>query len=307
MAVVSIPDPRWVDALSDVPGVELVEWDMKSPPPRPDIEVVVPPYMSSPTRLEHLAALPELQAVQLVTASYDHALPYLPDGVRLANGAGIHDTSTAELALALVLAAQRGIPDFVRAQERGEWLRAAGRPSLADRRVLVVGYGSVGRAIVRRLLAFETDVTVVASRAREGDDLVERVHGIDELSTLAPRAEILVLIVPLTDDTRGLVDAELLARLPEQALVVNVARGPVVDTDALVEACRDGRVRAALDVTDPEPLPEDHPLWSTPGVLISPHVGGASTAFEPRALDFLREQLGAHARGEGLTHVVHPR
>ncbi|WP_392425661.1 2-hydroxyacid dehydrogenase [Barrientosiimonas humi] len=307
MAVVSIPDPRWVDALSDVPGVELVEWDMKSPPPRSDIEVVVPPYMSSPKRLEHLAALPDLEAVQLVTAGYDHALPYLPDGVRLANGAGIHDTSTAELALALVLAAQRGIPDFARAQERGEWLRAAGRPSLADRRVLVVGYGSVGRAIVRRLQAFETDVTVVASRAREGDDLVERVHGIDELRALAPQAEILVLIVPLTDDTRGLVDAELLALLPEQALVVNVARGPVVDTDALVEACQAGRVRAALDVTDPEPLPEDHPLWSAPGVLISPHVGGASTAFEPRALDFLREQLGAHARGEGLTHVVHPR
>ncbi|WP_350227129.1 NAD(P)-dependent oxidoreductase [Barrientosiimonas endolithica] len=170
-----------------------------------------------------------------------------------------------------------------------------------------MGYGSVGRAIVRRLQAFETDVTVVASRAREGDDLVERVHGIDELRALAPRAEILVLIVPLTDDTRGLVDAELLALLPEQALVVNVARGPVVDTDALVEACQAGRVRAALDVTDPEPLPEDHPLWSAPGVLISPHVGGASTAFEPRALDFLREQLGAHARGEGLTHVVHPR
>lgn len=102
MAVVSIPDPRWVDALSDVPGVELVEWDMKSPPPRSDIEVVVPPYMSSPKRLEHLAALPDLEAVQLVTAGYDHALPYLPDGVRLANGAGIHDTSTAEIGRAHV-------------------------------------------------------------------------------------------------------------------------------------------------------------------------------------------------------------
>lgn len=304
MTVVSIPDEKWVAALDGLADVEVVHWDLTAGPPRADIEVVVAPYMSSPTRLERLTDLPGLRAVQLVTAGYEHALRYLPDGVQLANGAGIHDTSTAELTLALTLAAQRGLPDFVRAQERGEWLRAAGRPSLADRRVLLIGYGSVGRAIVSRLQAFEADVTAVASRARAGDDLVERVHGVDELPDLLPAAEIAVLIVPLTETTRHLVDRAFLDRLPDGALVVNVARGQVVHTEALVEACRSGRIRAALDVTDPEPLPQDHPLWTCPNVLISPHVGGASTAFDPRALDFLRTELTRYARGDGLSHLV---
>lgn len=305
MVVASVPDKTWVPQLQDIRGVEVIEWDLKSDPPREDIDLVVPPYMGSPTRLEWLAKLPELSSVQLVTAGYEHAIPYLPAGVALANGAGIHDTSTAELALALTLASQRGLPDFVRAQERGEWLRAAGLPSLADRRVLVVGYGSVGRAIVRRLDAFEVQTTVVASKARAGDDLVDTVHGVDQLPALLPDAEIVILIVPLTDSTRRLADARFLAGLPDGALVVNVARGGVVDTDALVAECASGRLRAALDVTDPEPLPEDHPLWTTRGILISPHVGGASTAFEPRALAFLRTQLTAYGAGEGLAHVVH--
>ncbi|MDE9366343.1 2-hydroxyacid dehydrogenase [Luteipulveratus sp. YIM 133132] len=305
MPVISVPDPHWITALEGIEDAELVAWDLKDSAPRDDIEVVVPPYMGNAARLARLAELPRLQAVQLVTAGYEHAVPYLPSGVALANGAGIHDTSTAELALALMLASQRRIPDFVRAQESGKWLRAAGAPSLADRRVLVVGYGSVGRAIVSRLQAFEAQVTAVASRARGGDELVDRVHGVDELPSLLPDAEIVVLIVPLTDSTRHLADAEFLAALPDDALVVNVARGGVVDTDALLAECRTGRLRAALDVTDPEPLPSEHPLWRTEGVLISPHVGGASTAFEPRALRFLRRELAAYAEGLGLRHIVH--
>lgn len=303
--VVSLADASWAESLSALEGVETVHWDMKDAPSRTDIEVVVPPYMGSPQRLERLCDLPDLKAVQLVTAGYEHAVPYLPKGVELANGAGIHDTSTAELAMALTLASQRGLPDFVRAQDNGEWLRAAGMPSLADRQVLLIGYGSIGRAIVKRLDAFEAEVTAVASRARAGDDLVERVHAIDELPTLLPEAEVVILIVPLNDNTRHMVDAPFLAALPDDALVVNVARGGVVDTDALVAECASGRLRAAVDVTDPEPLPGDHPLWRTPGVLISPHVGGASTAFQPRALDLLRTELTAYAAGHGLQHVVH--
>ncbi|AKU19099.1 2-hydroxyacid dehydrogenase [Luteipulveratus mongoliensis] len=304
--VVSLPDQEWIAELGVLPGVDLVHWDLKAPPERDDIEVVIPPYMGSPTRLEQLANVPRLRAVQLVTAGYEHAVPYLPEGVVLANGAGIHDTSTAELALALSLASQRGIPDFVRAQETGQWLRYAGAPSLADRRVLVVGYGSIGRAIAKRLNASEAHVTAVASRARQGDDLVERVHGVDELPTLLPDAEVVILIVPLTERTRHLVDAEFLSALPDGALVVNVARGGVIDTDALLAECSAGRLRAALDVTDPEPLPAEHPLWRAPGVLISPHIGGASSAFVPRALAFLKRELTAYADGQGLSHVVHP-
>lgn len=304
MTVVSLPEEHWITELADVDGVQFALWDMKDAPPRDDIELVVPPYMGNPQRLARLAELPKLRAVQLVTAGFEHAVPYLPAGVALANGRGIHDTSTAELAVGLAIAAQRGIPQAVRAQEDGEWLRLAGMPSLADRRGLIVGYGSIGVAIAKRLMAMETAVTAVASKVRDGDELVTHVHGIDELPQLLPEHDIVFLILPLTDRTRHLVDADFLSRMPPNALLVNVARGGIVDTDALVDACASGRVRAALDVTDPEPLPPEHPLWRTDGVLITPHVGGASTAFEPRALRLLREELARFATGSPLRNVV---
>lgn len=304
MVVVSVPEEQWVAALADVEGVEAVCWDMKDAPPRDDIELVVPPYMGNAKRLARLAELPQLRAVQLVTAGFEHAVPYLPAGVDLANGRGIHDTSTAELAVGLAIAAQRGIPESVRAQGTGEWLRLAGQPSLADRHALIIGYGSIGVAIAKRLLPMEVSVTAVASRGRGGDDLVDRIHGIDELPTLLPEHDVVFLILPLTDATHHLVDAEFLARMPRNSLLVNVARGGIVDTDALVEACAAGQVRAAVDVTDPEPLPPDHPLWRTPGVLITPHVGGATTAFEPRALRLLRTELAQFAAGAPLSNVV---
>jgi phosphoglycerate dehydrogenase-like enzyme len=192
----------------------------------------------------------------------------------------------------------------VAAQSRGEWKPLVLRRSLADKRVLVLGYGNIGRAVVRRLLPFEVSVTAVASRARDGDDLVDAVHGIDELPDLLPHHDVVVVIVPLTDATRGLVDAEALALLPDGAVVVNVARGPVVDTDALVAECASGRLRAGLDVTDPEPLPADHPLWTTPGVLITPHVGGATDAMRPRAVALVRRQVEALRDGRPLDNVV---
>jgi phosphoglycerate dehydrogenase-like enzyme len=304
MVVASIPKQTWVDALADVPGLRPVLWDLTGTPPDPDIEIVVPPYMGSSQRLTVLAELPGLRAVQLLTAGYEQAVEYLPAGVQLANGAGVHDTSTAELALTLTLAALRGVPEMVKGQLAGSWQRLAGRPSLADRRVLLVGYGAIGRAVARRLSTFEVSLTAVASRPRHGDDLVSRVHGIDELPELLPEHDVVILIVPLTDSTRRLVDGRFLGALPDGALVVNVARGAVVDTDALQRECAAGRLLAALDVTDPEPLPDGHPLWSTPGVLISPHVGGASTAFEPRALALLRRELAGYAAGDGLSNVV---
>lgn len=302
--IVSLPQQDWVDELTGLPDVELVVWDMKDAPPRDDIELVVPPYMSSPKRLTRLSELPGLKAVQLATAGFEHALQYLPKGVSLANGRGIHDTSTAELAIGLAIAAQRAIPESVRAQADGEWLQIAGRPSLADRKALIVGYGSIGRAIVQRLQVLEVECTVVASRARAGDDLVDSVHGIDELPGLLPTAEVVFLILPLTDDTRHLVDEKFLAALPDDALVVNVARGGIIDTDALVRACASGRVRAALDVTDPEPLPQDHPLWTTSGVLITPHVGGATTAFTPRLIKLLRQEIPHFVETGELTNTV---
>ena len=156
--------------------------------------------------------LPSLRAVQLLTAGYDDVLPLLPPGVTLANAAGVHDASTAELAVGLALAALRGVPDMVRAQDRARWVPLGGRPALADKRVLILGYGSIGRAVARRLTGFEVTLTAVASRARAGDDLVPRVHGIDELPELLPHHDVVVVIVPLSAATTGLVGREFLAR-----------------------------------------------------------------------------------------------
>jgi len=307
MALVTMPDASWVADTGEIPGLEMVTWDIHEPHPRADeVAVVVPPYLDPHQRLDLLGTLPRLELVQLLTAGYDNVTPHLPRGVTLCSGGGIHDASTAELALTLILASIRGIPDFVRAQDRHHWIPTRIWPALADRRVLVVGYGKVGRAIAVRLLSFETTVTAVASRARGGDELVETVHGIDELPALLPEQDVVVVITPLTDATAGLVDAGFLAAMKDGALLVNVARGKVADTDALLAEAASGRLRVAVDVTDPEPLPADHPLWSTPNVLVSPHVGGASTAFRPRALALVRRQLAAYAEGRALESVVSP-
>ena len=307
MALVTMPDASWVADTGEIPGLEMVTWDIHEPHPRADeVAVVVPPYLDPHQRLDLLGTLPRLELVQLLTAGYDNVTPHLPRGVTLCSGGGIHDASTAELALTLILASIRGVPDFVRAQDRHHWLPTRIWPALADRRVLVVGYGKVGRAIAARLLSFETTVTAVARRARGGDELVETVHGIDELPALLPEQDVVVVITPLTDATAGLVDAGFLAAMKDGALLVNVARGKVADTDALLAEAASGRLRVAVDVTDPEPLPADHPLWSTPNVLVSPHVGGASTAFRPRALALVRRQLAAYAEGRALESVVSP-
>ncbi|WP_439676677.1 2-hydroxyacid dehydrogenase [Embleya sp. MST-111070] len=265
------------------------------------VELYVLPYTFAPHTLERIADMPRLRMIQTLTAGYEHVLPYLPPGVLLCNGRGIHETSTAELALALTLAALRDIPGFVRGQDAGEW-RAGFYPALADKRVLILGYGAIGEAVDRRLQGFEVDVVRVARTPRDG------VHGpvraMSELPDLLPHTDVVILTVPLTEDTRGLVDADFLARLPDGALVVNVARGPVVDTAALLAEVRSGRLRAALDVTDPEPLPADHPLRFATGVLISPHVGGSSSAFLPRALRLIRGQLERWSEGVTPVNIV---
>ena len=304
MTVISLPDRSWIDLVGPVEGVEVVQWDLSGDAPRQDeITFVVPPYLGSP-RWERLGKLPGLRVVQLLSAGYDNVLETLPAGVLLANAGGVHDASTAELAVALTLSSLRGIPEFVAAQARSQWLPPEIRQSLADKRVLILGYGGIGVAIARRLSGFEASLTAVATRARAGDDLVPSVHGVDELASLLPEQDVVILILPLSDATEGLVDRDFLASMPDGSLLVNVSRGKVVDTSALVEATRSGRIRAALDVTDPEPLPPDHPLWQTPGVLISPHVGGATSAFAPRAVALLREQIAAFAGESPLRNVV---
>ena len=301
-----MPDDRWLDpwvAGAGPDGIEVRLWDPMEPPPEPvdAVEFVVLPYMRPGPVLDRLRDLPGLRVVQTLTAGYDGVLEALPPGVALTTAAGVHDSSTAELAVGLTIGALRGFGDFVRDGTQGRW-DGSTRPALADRRVLLIGAGSVGSAIAARLAPFEVSLTRVATRAR--DDEHGRVHGVDELPALLPQQDVVILVVPLTDGTRGLVDDAFLAALPDGALVVNVARGPVVDTAALVAELATGRLSAALDVTDPEPLPPDHPLWRLPNALISPHVGGNTTAFPPRARALLRDQLERFAAGRPLRNVV---
>ncbi len=257
----------------------------------------VPAYMGSRNSLEIVAHMPNLEVVQLLTVGFDAALEHVPDHVILCNAVGVHDASTAELAVALVLASLRGIDDFARAMPQGEWIHNR-RPSLADRRVGVIGAGGVGQAIANRLNAFEAEVTIVARSQRPG------VIAISELPSLLPEVDVVILAVPLNASTTGLVDDSFLSQMRDGALLVNVARGGVVDTQALVQHTQQGRIRAALDVTDPEPLPPEHPLWRIPGVLISPHVGGDTSAFLPRARALVEKQISRWHRGEPLAHVV---
>ncbi len=284
----------------DLPaGVVAEVYDGTGEPPgsAAEVEFYVAPYTFDRRPLDAMAAMSNLRAVQLLTAGYEHVLPFLPAGVRLFRGGGIHDASTAELALTLTLAALRDIPDFVRAQDQRVW-RHERHDALADKRVLILGYGSVGAAVQQRLAGFEVEVTRVARTARDG------VSTLDDLPDLLPHTDVVILTVPLTDQTRGLVDAAFLARLPDGALIVNVARGAVVDTRALLVELATGRLRAALDVTDPEPPPPDHPLWTSPNLLLSPHVGGDTSAFLPRARHLIEAQLARYVAGQPLPFEV---
>jgi phosphoglycerate dehydrogenase-like enzyme len=244
-----------------------------------------------------LESLPRLQLVQLLSAGAEKFIGRLPDGVVLCNARGAHTPATAEWAVMATLAAQRGLPFFVREHDAGRWSFTTHR-SVVGARVLVVGAGDIGRTIGRMLAGFDVELTYVARTAR--DD----VRAITELPELLPHADVVILIVPVTPETTGMVDAAFLAAMPDGALLVNAARGVVVDTDALVAELTAGRLRAALDVTDPEPLPEGHPLWTAPGLLLTPHVGGAVPGTDDRAAAAVTDQIARVLAGEPLVNVV---
>jgi len=298
MALVWLPfDPA---RLGDVPaGLEFDTFGEGEPPTRiEEVEFWVPHYGFTLPYADLVAAMTSLKVIQTQSAGVEHVKPHVPRSVTLCNARGVHDAATSELGVALILASLRGLPELVRAQDRHEWLPKRVWPALADRRVLILGYGSIGAALQRRLEGFECEVVRVAQHRRDG------VHPMDELDQLLPTADVVVLLVPMSEATHHLVDAAFLAAMKDDALLVNLARGGIVDTDALVAETATGRLRAALDVTDPEPLAADHPLWSTPGVLISPHVAGGTTAMEPRMSRLVRQQLGRFVAGEPLANVV---
>jgi phosphoglycerate dehydrogenase-like enzyme len=244
-----------------------------------------------------LGRMRALRLVQLLTAGAETWIGRLPDGVALSDGRGAHGGATAEWIVAALLAVYRHLPLFTAAQADERWDYHT-TEELAAKRVLIVGAGDVAEQTVARLAPFEVTTTLVGRRARDG------VHPVDEVAELLPHHDACVVVVPLTDATRGLVDAAFLAAMPDGSVLVNAARGPVVDTDALLAELTAGRLRAALDVTDPEPLPAGHPLWSAPGLLLTPHVGGSVPLAVDRAFRIAAEQIRQFAGGNTPSNLV---
>ncbi len=297
---VSVPEESWRRSLADEPGVELVVWDpLEQPQPDGLLDLVVWPYALGGGEAFGAVDVSRVGLVQLQSLGYDGIADHLGEGGRVANAVGVHEESTAELAIALALAALRQVPAHVRQQDAHDW-RKAFTSSLIDRRVMLLGHGGIGTQLARRLDGFGCELVRVASRARDEEGV--RVHGVDELAELLPTVDVVMVAVPYGPATHHLVDASFLAALPDGALVVNVARGKVADTDAVLAAVP--RVQYASDVFDPEPLPADHPLWDAPGVLVSPHVGGMTSAMRPRIERVVRGQLARLRAGEPPADVV---
>lgn len=299
-----IPHHDGLPHLGELPPQTSVEIlpavDAPMPSDPAEVDFWVPPMLATAPVVQLVPRLRRLSVIQLLSAGAEVWVGQVPDGVLLCDARGVHTVSTSEWVLTAILSYLRAFPAFARQQAARVWLHGPQVPTgeLAGRRVLIVGAGDIGEATAARLAPFEVSVTKVARTARPG------VHPIDDLPGLLPSTDVVVLLVPLTAATRGLVDARFLARLPDGALLVNASRGPVVRTDDLVAELCTGRIGAALDVTDPEPLPPDSPLWGMPNVLLTPHVGGAVRALVARGYRLVGDQIRRYAAGEPLVNVV---
>jgi len=297
---VLVPNDYAAQQLGELPGLRCHVYEGEGLPTAEtrSSTVWVPPFLATLDVARVIAQLPELEVIQLVSAGAEQFVEHVPDGVVLCNARGAHSGATAEWIVAAMLASIRQFPRYLAAQARGEWDNPW-NGELAGRRVLVVGAGDIGRALGHRLDGFDVEVTYVARSARDG------VSAVGELPDLLPQHDIVVLLVPTTPETRGMVDAQFLAAMPDGALLVNAARGPVVDTEALLAELSSRRLHAALDVTEPEPLPEGHPLWSAPNLLLTPHTAGSVPRAGAKALAVVRAQLERLLAGAPLENVVH--
>ena len=261
------------------------------------ITIYIPPYMTGVEYLEPIKEMSNLKIVQVPNAGYEDVLPYIHGGITLCNARGVHNASTAELAVGLAIAIKRGFPEFVRAQDQGLWNHIR-KGSLNDSKIGIVGAGSIGQTLISYLKPYDVEITTFSRSGANGS------LTIDKLDKHLPEFDLLFLILPLSEESKHLINKRRLALMKDGSTLINVARGGIVDTDALVAELNSGRIYAALDVTDPEPLPHDHPLWKAKNTLITPHVGGDSQAFEKRGKRFVEEQLQRIASGVDLINVI---
>ena len=299
--VVCLPDYEGVEHVGELPANVEVVWVWAEPDPVPDlagVDLVVPLLRVRVPLLDMLAGPPgRLRVIQTLSAGVDWLVGHVPPHVTVCNARGVFDAPLAEWVVGAILAMQRGLVRARDDQAKHEW--GSYEPDeLRGKRVVILGLGSIGSAIAARLQPFEVDVIGVGRTARDG------VRGLADLDALLPSADVLVNMLPLTGETRGLLDARRLRLLPDGALVVNAGRGRTIDATALLGELTSGRLRAVLDVTDPEPLPADHPLWALPNVLISPHIAGDSPSTTARAFELAGDQIRRFAAGEPLINEV---
>ncbi|EPR76735.1 D-3-phosphoglycerate dehydrogenase [Leifsonia rubra CMS 76R] len=301
MITIALPDQQMSDRLApQLPDINVIVWRASDGPPPQQVDLAVLGYLGSAGELEAYDGM-DVSALQSQSLGYDGVADRLPAGITYCNAVGVHEASTAELAVGMIISEQRGFPEHCANQQTGTWNQHEW-PGVAGTTIVIVGAGGVGNQIADALAIFEANVVRVARTNRS--DARGAIQSMDALPALLAKADVVALAVPLTEATTGLVDAEFLAAMKPGALLVNVSRGKVVHTDALVAAASAGQVRAALDVTDPEPLPRDHPLWSTRGITITPHIGGYTSAMHGRVDAVVREQARRLLAGEPLAHVV---
>lgn len=299
-ALIWVPTAPVAEALAGLDGATvavLAPDGRQLPRSAADVEFYVPPFFPAPPAVEAMAQMPQLKVVQTLTAGFDLVRPHVPDGAVLCNARGVHNASTAEWAVGAMIAALRQFPYFAAEQAAGRWSYRF-TDSLAGKTVLIVGYGSIGQAVDRRLAGFDVQVRRVARSARDG------VSPVSDLPGVLPDADVVVLLAPVTKETVGMVDAAFLARMKDGALLVNAARGVLVVTDDLVTELSSGRLSAAIDVADPEPLGPGHPLWALPNVLITPHIGASTPYSGMMAARFVREQAERYLAAEPLLNVI---
>jgi len=301
MITIALPDQKMHARLApQLPDVNLIVWSAADGAPPQHVDLAVLGYLGKPSELAEFAGL-DVAALQSQSLGYDGVSDQLPAGISYSNAIGVHEASTAELAVGLIIAEQRAFPGHYRNQQTGTWDQHE-LIGVAGTTVVIIGAGGVGNQIADKLVPFEANVVRVARTGRK--DERGAIQSMDALPALLAQADVVAIAVPLSDSTTGLVDAEFLATMKPGALLVNVSRGKVVDTEALIAAASAGHVRAALDVTDPEPLPADHALWSTPGITITPHIGGYTSAMHGRVDAVVREQARRLLAGEPLANVA---
>jgi phosphoglycerate dehydrogenase-like enzyme len=261
------------------------------------ITFYVPLYLGGTAAIADIPKMTSLKVVQSLLAGVEDLAKIVPENVLLCNAAGVHDESTAELAIGLAIATRRGFAQFASNQQKGVWIHSR-NSSLTDSKIAIVGYGSIGKNIERKLGSFDVSIKIFTRSGHDG------TTNIAEFDRKIGDFDIVILILPLNLESHNFMNSNRLAKMKHGSSLINVARGGIVDTDALYKELQSGRISAGIDVTNPEPLPENHPLWSAPNLIITPHVGGDSTAFEQRGRALVEFQAQQFSEGRALKNIV---